>query len=214
MSSLLLIWIVIAGFVYLMSPLEQLRKLLSSSILSRNFAAIIALQSMLWSLDVELISGLSLHFLMITTATLVIGLRLTCLAGLASLLLMSAAGMLMPELIAEQWLLRILPAAAITYTSLLLVRHYLPHHLFIYIFVNAFITAAIAITCSILCLAAWYAWSGAYTGDEIQHHLLRMLPLMLFPEAMLNGMVITVMVIYKPEWVRTYQDLDYLGPDN
>ncbi len=33
---------------------------------------------------------------------------------------------------------------------------------------------------------------------------------MFFPEAMLNGWIITILVILKPAWVFTFSDEDYL----
>ncbi|MEN9460235.1 MAG: hypothetical protein RIS84_255, partial [Pseudomonadota bacterium] len=33
---------------------------------------------------------------------------------------------------------------------------------------------------------------------------------MLFPEAFLNGMVMTILVVFRPEWVSSFSDKHYL----
>ncbi len=34
-----------------------------------------------------------------------------------------------------------------------------------------------------------------------------------FPEGLLNGMAITLMTVYRPQWLRTFYDNEYLSPE-
>lgn len=197
--------------LYQLNLVNCYQLLTSSTTLSRNFAICIAALAVLWHLDVELVDGLTLHFLMLTSTCLVLGFRLCCLASSAAMVLLALTANTEWHALPARWLVQILPAMVISYGSLLITRKYLPHHLFIYIFVNAFITAAIAIALSIALQATWFSWTGQFSEQQIDHYLLRMLPLMMFPEALLNGMLVTILAVYKPHCLRTFRDEDYLN---
>ncbi|GAA5218011.1 hypothetical protein GCM10025776_25130 [Corallincola platygyrae] len=51
------------------------------------------------------------------------------------------------------------------------------------------------------------------TGGDWQSQLtyLNVTPLLMFPEGLLNGMAITLLAVYKPHWLKTYDDRIYLN---
>ena len=51
---------------------------------------------------------------------------------------------------------------------------------------------------------------GAYNWAELRETYLLFLPLMFFPEAVLNGWTMSILVGFKPEWVHTFRDEEYL----
>jgi uncharacterized membrane protein len=53
-------------------------------------------------------------------------------------------------------------------------------------------------------------WSGAYTYAELDQTFLPFFPLMFLPEAMLNGWILAAMVVFRPEWVGSFSDEQYL----
>ena len=59
-------------------------------------------------------------------------------------------------------------------------------------------------------MAGYMVWSGQYGWQMVQNDYLSILPLLLFPEALLNGMAITLLVVFRPQWVCTFYDRDYL----
>ncbi|MDU0355269.1 hypothetical protein RS130_16360 [Paraglaciecola aquimarina] len=61
-----------------------------------------------------------------------------------------------------------------------------------------------------LALSGYYFVEGVYDWRTIKDNYLILTTLMLFPEAMFNGMTITILVIHKPEWVYTFHDKFYL----
>ena len=86
----------------------------------------------------------------------------------------------------------------------------LPNHLFIYIFVNAFFTPALAIIAVGLVSTAFFTLAEAYPFGYLLEEYLPFYLLMGWAEAFATGMIVTLMVVYKPEWVATFDDQRYL----
>jgi uncharacterized membrane protein len=90
------------------------------------------------------------------------------------------------------------------------VTHYLPRHLFVYIFLCAFFNAMLAAGAATLALALLLIVTETYTAARISNDYLPYLPLYLFPEGLLNGMVTTALIGLRPDWLKTYDDELYL----
>jgi uncharacterized membrane protein len=169
--------------------------------------------SLLWSIQAGIHDGLKLHFLLLTTLILCHGWRIAMLLCLVPTLLLVAFGKLP---LADTGLFAvshfILPGL-FSYLLFLLSYHYLPRQLFVYIFVAGFIAAAltIALQLSLSSLLLW--WDDRYDWATIEDNYLLFALLAWFPEALLNGAAITLMAIYQPEWLRTFNDREYLSPE-
>lgn len=87
----------------------------------------------------------------------------------------------------------------------------LTNHFFIYIFLNAFFGAALAVSLTGLASTGFLALSGAYTLDYLLDQYLPYCLLMAWAEAFSTGMLITIIVAYKPTWVTTFDDRRYLN---
>ncbi|NHI00086.1 energy-coupling factor ABC transporter permease [Oceanimonas sp. MB9] len=164
----------------------------------------------LWMLQAGIRDGLEVHFLGLTTLALMLGWRMSQLMALLPLLLVTAFGIeAWPDLAVNLVLGVILPLA-VSYFVFLLTYSYLYRHLFVYIFVAGFFNAALTMAVKSLAMAAYMLWSGQYGWSMVQNDYLSILPLLLFPEALLNGMAITLLVVFRPQWVCTFYDRDYL----
>ena len=108
------------------------------------------------------------------------------------------------------WLIMGVVPVAVSWAIYTLTDRKLPNHLFIYIFLNAFFGAAIAIIAVGLASTSFVALSGLYPLSYLLEEYLPYFVLMSFSEAFITGMLITMMVIYKPEWVATFDDKRYL----
>ncbi len=86
----------------------------------------------------------------------------------------------------------------------------MPNHFFVYIFVNAFFGAAVAITFVGLASTAYAFLSGAYKLSYLLREYLPYYLLLAWSEAFLTGMVLTLLVVYRPAWVATFDDKRYL----
>ncbi len=86
----------------------------------------------------------------------------------------------------------------------------LPNHFFIFVFVDAFFGAGLAMVACGLCAALVLKLAGAYTGQYLGAQYLPYFILMGWAEAMVTGMLITLLVVYRPDWVSMFSDERYL----
>ncbi len=165
---------------------------------------------LLWSLRADVTPGVSIHFLGMTAFTLMFGWALAVLASAVILAGYSFLGMAGWEALALNALVAGVLPALVSDVVRRVVYMYLPHNFFIYIFLSAFAGAMLAALSAALTLS-WVMWgSGLYDWSHLSHDYLRYLPLILFPEGVLNGMLITTFVVIRPQWVRSFDDADYI----
>lgn len=90
------------------------------------------------------------------------------------------------------------------------VDKYFPCHFFIFIFLKGFFGAALVVisigivACLLYGMAGVYAW-GYLGGEYLPYYFL-----LGFAEAWLSGMLLTLMSVYYPDWVATYDQHIYL----
>jgi uncharacterized membrane protein len=164
----------------------------------------------LWSLRTEVHSGLEFHLLGMTTATLMLGWSTAVLAGSLALVGLALAGLADWGGLPVTALLIIVLPTTLTQVLLVLICAALPKHFFVYVFLNAFLTAGIVALASGYLAAAILVADGVRTLEELRQTFLPFFPLMFFPEAFVNGFVISVMVGMRPEWVASFNDDEYL----
>jgi len=170
--------------------------------------ASICVLALLWQTDATVLDALSIHFLALTSLVLVFGLRLSALL----FVLVITLQWLMSELAFEHWLWTLACGwlvLALNYLVYLLCFHYLQRHLFVYLFVGAFLNSALGLVLYML-MQAW-AQADLYSSEQLYQAYLIFIPLAALPEALLNGMAMTLLVIYKPEWVYTFYQRIYLS---
>jgi uncharacterized membrane protein len=86
----------------------------------------------------------------------------------------------------------------------------LPHNFFIYIFINSFLAAALSMLLACLGSATVQQLAGAHPPDTIGNDFLLILPMLMFGEGFMNGLAMSLVVAYKPQWVATFHDSWYL----
>ncbi|PJG60154.1 energy-coupling factor ABC transporter permease [Aeromonas cavernicola] len=165
----------------------------------------------LWYLRAGLHEGLEVHFLGLTSLTLLLGWRLALLAPCLTLLVLGYFGVTNLADFGWQGLIGIALPVATSWLLFLASWAFLPRHLFVYIFVAAFLGGAVTITVKVVASALLMGLGGSYPWHTILADYLSVWPLLLFPEALLNGMAMTVLAIYRPHWVYTFFDREYLG---
>lgn len=173
------------------------------------FGAIVVL-TLLWSMKAGTRPGLNLHLLGATAFTLMFG-RQLAIVGLsivmAAVTLNGAAGW-------EAYGLNVLITAVYPCIAaavlLAIVERYLPANFFYYTFCAAFFGAAIAVASTGL-LSTVVLWlAGVYSAQLLFSDYFPYYVLLGFAEAWLNGAAITLMVIYYPHWVGSFDDRRYL----
>ncbi len=201
-----LIWFAIGLYALRSAPW---RLFLANSRIQHVFLGATVVLFLMWNFEMGVHPALGFHFLGLTTFTLMFGWSLgvigaslvtvavTCVHGHWAALAMNAL------------VLGVLPVS-VSYGVYHLVHRHLPHHLFVYIFLCAFFNAMLAAGVAVMTLVVLLVATDTYTFARISYEHLPYLPLYLFPEGMLNGMVITALIGVRPDWLKTYDDETYL----
>lgn len=163
-----------------------------------------------WSMKAGVRPGLNLHLLGATAFTLMFGRQLAILGlslVMAAITFNGAAGW-------ESYALNVLVTAVfpciVAHALLQVTLRYLPPNFFVYIFVAAFFGAGIAAVSTGL-LATLLLWlAGVYPAQLLLEDYLPYFALLGFAESWLNGAAITLMVVYYPRWVGSFDDRRYL----
>jgi len=171
----------------------------------------IVLLTLLWSLRAGVRPGLSFHLLGATACTLLFGPRL----AIAAMVLVAAAqvasgAMPLQSLSANALIMGVFPVM-VSHAILRLVERALPPHLFIYVFGAAFFGAALALVSSAALATLLLAASGAYPLDYLLQEYMPWFALLAWAEAFTTGALITLVVVYRPTWIVTFDDRHYLG---
>jgi uncharacterized membrane protein len=185
------------------------RPFLASAKLQQVFPGATLVLFLLWIFEVGVRPALGFHFLGVTVYVLMFGWSLGVLGVSLAMVAVTFTTGDWAALAANALLLGVLPAS-LSYGVYALVTHYLPRHLFVYIFLCAFFNAMLAAGAAVLALALLLVVTETYTVARISNDYLPFLPLYLFPEGLLNGMVITALIGLRPDWLKTYDDERYL----
>ena len=207
-----LIWVATLLYVLTLALAGRLapwRKLRDLEQLNVFLGALVALL-ILWHMDVQVQSGLSFHLLGITAITLMFGWSLAVIG--ASLVLLGVtlnAGVGWEGFALNAILAGVVPAT-LTQCFLILIRWYLPKQFFVYVLVNGFLTAGVVGVLSGYLATSLLVVSGAYSYADLRETVLPFFPLMFMPEAFLNGWILAILVAFKPQWVYSFSDEQYL----
>lgn len=156
----------------------------------------------LWSIRAEVGGGQGLHLLGVTTVTLLAG---PVRAALVTLLAQSVTSLLSGDpagLLCNWMLVSVLPIL-VTEAWRRLVYRLLPKDPFAFIFGSAFFGAAVATAAVALAATTLVSVSSPY-GQAVDASPLGFMLLMAFPEAFVNGAIVTMLVVFSPGWIAAY----------
>jgi uncharacterized membrane protein len=165
-----------------------------------------------WSMKAGITPGLSVRFLLITALTLLHGWRLAVVAGAVALAVLSYAGAADWSNYGANLLCMALVPSLFTAWFHEWVHDHLPHNYFVYFFVTAFLGSALAFNLAGLTRCLLMAVSGTLELAHVGPEYFAILPLMSFGEAVANGMIVGMAVVYRPAWVMSFDDRLYLAP--
>jgi len=164
----------------------------------------------IWTMQAQVTATLTLHLLGATLLTLMFGwsFALLAISGVLITLTVMHGG----NWFALPWnalLLGVLPIT-ISYGLFRVTDRYLPNNFFIYIFICAFFGAAVSMSAVILATTAMHSLAGEYNLAYMGYNYVPYGLLMMFPEAFITGMLMSIFVAYRPHWVSTFDDARYL----
>ncbi|MAB96458.1 MAG: hypothetical protein CMK71_00100 [Pseudomonadaceae bacterium] len=166
---------------------------------------------LLWLVRRDFESGLSYHFLGMTVVTLLLDWPLAMLVGFAAQLGMLALGRQDLPALGMNGLLLVLVPVLVTELCALRVERAQPKNLFVYIFFCGFFPAALGTLLSIL-LGLGVLWvDGLFPMPPWLEDFIGYLWLVIFPEAFINGMLVTGLVVFYPDWLETFNRSRYLS---
>ena len=177
------------------------------------FAAIVAL-AFFWLLQVNVLDVIAFHPLAITTLSLVFGWHLAVLGGSLALLLNSLLCSRFGVQLPIELFLNVIVPASVSMAFIALLERMRVRNVFIFMLGGGFVGAMLSLL-AVLCFSALLFYiiaADAHWGMLAQYaHLFA---LMLFPEGFINGAMTSVLTIFYPHLVRSYDDDSYLDRHN
>lgn len=164
----------------------------------------------LWLMRAEVIEPLPLHFLGMTTLTLMFEWPLALIAAAVVSVGVRVAGVEGWDTLPLSFLTHGALPVWLTWSAFRFSQRRLPPNLFIYVFVCGFFSAGAGIVAGVLLYGGVLLASGSVAAEQVSEQYLIMAPLYGFPEAFINGMVMTALVVYRPEWVTTFDYAVYI----
>lgn len=207
-------WLLAAWLLFIPLVLHALwqapwRRLAESEQLNVWLGTIVVLM-LLWSLKAGIKPGLSLHLLGTTLFALAFGPHLAFVGlslVLAGVSLNGGAGW--AEFAANALLMGGV-GVLVTQAVLRFNERFLPQQCFVYIFANGFFGAALTLLATGTSVSLLLSLAGVYSLEYVLSEYLPYVLLLAFAEAWLSGMVVTLFIIYRPDWVSTFDDARYL----
>ena len=165
---------------------------------------------MLWQMDAQIAPGLSFHFLGAAILTLMFGPRFAIISlslALAGVTYNDHSGL---EAFAFNLLLTGALPVILVWLGYLASRRWMAKHFFVYTFFNAFLMAGISTAITLVLLGITLGWLHVQDWYRLKMHFFPIIPMVAGPEAFINGFFMTALVAYKPEWIATFRDEEYL----
>lgn len=164
----------------------------------------------LWGLSVGGHPALEFHLLGLSATALMFGWRLALVAGAVALVLLCAAGFGDWMALGVNGLIGVVLPVLLARRLHAFIYARLPRHFFVYVLVSAHFSSMLVIG-SVILAGAGVTWLlGAHDMDRIVNEYLLFAPMVLLPEGFMNGAVMTMLIALKPEWVRSFDDRDYI----
>lgn len=174
------------------------------------FGTIFAL-FVLWLMRRDFETGVSYHFLGMTAVTLLLDWPLAIVVGFIAQLGMLAMGREDLSAMGANGLLFVALSVLITEACAIGVERLQPKSPFTYIFCSGFLAAGLAALISLLSAMGLLWFEGIFAMPEWLEDFVGYLWLIIFPEAFINGMIISALVVFCPDWLETFNRTRYLS---
>ena len=176
------------------------------------FGAILALAGF-WLLQVNVRDVLAFHPLAVTTLALVFGWHLAVIAGIFALLInatiLGRLGLQFPL----ELMLNVIVPATVTTLFIASLEKIRARNIFIFMLGGGFVGAMLSLLAVLCSSALCFYLLGAQSHWQMLIQYAHLYALMLFPEGFINGAMMSVLTIFYPHLVRSYDDDAYLGSD-
>jgi uncharacterized membrane protein len=158
----------------------------------------------LWTMTVMIANAITIHILLIASVTLIFGPSLAILIGVAALALTTAFGDGEWSVFGVDALCTVIAPVLSSSMALILSRKIQVAHLFVFTLGAGFLGGALSVLAAALSFAIILGVAGQWEWVSAGLDNAAMLPLLMFPEGFLNGLVMTALVVYHPDWIRSF----------
>ena len=164
----------------------------------------------LWNMRATFLPGLEYHFLGATLLTLMFGWRQAFLAINLLLVSMVLGGHADWQTIPVNALIMGALPIAIAQSIYNFADRKIVKNFFVYVLLNGFFGAALTLCIVMLFSSTLLLLGGFHSLEALDYKFYPYLPMLMFPEAFLTGMLLTIMVAMVPDWVSTFDDRRYI----
>jgi uncharacterized membrane protein len=165
----------------------------------------------LWLVRRDFDSGLSFHFIGMTAVTLLLDWPLAILVGLLAQVGLLFLGKQDFAALGVNGVLLVLIPVFVTEACAFWVEKKQSRNLFVYIFCSGFFAAALATLVCIFAGLGILLIDGLFPMPPWLEDFIGYLWLVIFPEAFINGMIVTALVVFYPDWLETFNKPRYLA---
>jgi len=213
-----MIWVGLAIFIFLGALIKSPPSIFSRSPLSFLALAAILFLAIAWNVSPALpgqapgkFYGLIFHFYGASLLTAMFGpaIALTILFPVAFLGIFIFQGGMIEA--AQHYLMVCVLPTFFAYLSIQVIHKHIPKHLFVLILGNGYVAAFMSVILSgTVLLIGKMLFAGAGTHIDLEGWLLGLI-IIAFMEGSLSGMLLAIFLIYRPNWVSTYNESAYMN---
>lgn len=178
--------------------------------LQHSLFAGVLLLVLVWQIRAGLSPGLTIHILGLTVMTLMLGWAFAILAGAVALIFMVVLGRESLDMLGVNGLVTVVIPCLVSYWIVRWERARGFKIFFAYLFVCGFFGAAISVLAAGLSMVGLLWVSGVYSWELLVHEYVRYLPFIMLPEAFVNGMIVSGLMVFHPQRLLTLDESRYL----
>lgn len=156
-----------------------------------------------------IVEGLAFYPLLTALSALMFGFRYSFLLALVTQSLNLFGGLGYPMDLGLSLLVTHMIPALWVLGFLALAQRVWPRNFFVYVWVNGFFGASFGVVFCFATSALLLMTAGPFDWDYLSGFFLPFGLMMTFPEGFITGAFLTMLVLYKPEWVYTFRDSVY-----
>lgn len=204
------LWVWVANIMALAGVLQALRyarwqQLFQDTGFQHLYLGVTVFVTLLWQLKADITPLVSLHFLMAMTLLVLFRWPFALLASVLALAGLTWTGKAPVELFGVNVLTTAVVPVATSYFIFRWVDRYLPDNFFVLIFVGCFFGSAVtALSSGLALMLGLWLGSSAYDFARISGEYFLFLPVILPPEAVVNGMLLSSIMVFKPGWAQSF----------
>ncbi|RUR32808.1 hypothetical protein ELY33_04130 [Vreelandella andesensis] len=209
--ALVLTWLVSLSVIAWVLWLRPWQALMDDVALQHRWLAATLAVVLMWQLRAQAVDWLTLHLVFTVLMVLVFKVPLALISNVLINIAMSAIGRNEWVLLGANVLVTGIVPAVITGLVWRWVDRRLPDNLMVFLFACGFFGAALAtlgggLSAVLLIIVAGTDPEAIYLAQEYA----RFLPLLMPSEAFITGMLLSILLVYHPSWVATFNDHRYI----